>query len=102
MAIAFNRLLIPVDFSLNTEIAVKRALGLIGADNTILHLLHVVPPGKKAAHQFRTWAMEKELEKWVSTIHAMQGGIPVKTHILKGRSVQRMIIECAGMIKPDL
>jgi nucleotide-binding universal stress UspA family protein len=102
MAIAFNRLLIPVDFSLNTEIAVKRALGMIGADNTILHLLHVVPPGKKAAHQFRTWAMEKELEKWVSTIHAMQGGIPVKTHILKGRSVQRMIIECAGMIKPDL
>jgi nucleotide-binding universal stress UspA family protein len=102
MAIAFNKVLIPVDFSLNTEIAVKRALGLIGGDNTILHLLHVLPPGQGSAHFFKVWAVNKELEKWVEQIHAMQGAIRVKSHVLKGRSVQRMIIECAGMVKPDL
>jgi nucleotide-binding universal stress UspA family protein len=102
MAVSFNKVLIPVDFSLNTEIAIKRALGLIGGDDAILHLLHVVRPGRQAAYQFKVWAAEQALEKWVSTIHDLQGGVRVKTHILKGRSAQRMIIECSGMVKPDL
>ena len=102
MAIAFNKVLIPVDFSLNTEIAVKRAVGLIGGNGAILHLLHVVRPGEGSVHSFKVWAVTRELEKWVEQIRSMQGAIRVKTHILKGRSVQRMIIECAGMVKPDL
>ncbi|WP_431210498.1 universal stress protein [Puia sp. P3] len=44
MAIVFTKLLIPVDFTLNTEIAVKKAISLIGADKVVLHLLHVVQP----------------------------------------------------------
>jgi nucleotide-binding universal stress UspA family protein len=102
MAITFNRVLIPVDFSLNTEIAIKRAVGLIAGDDTILHLLHVVRPGEGSVHSFKVWAANKEMEKWVDQIHAMQGAMRVKLHILKGRSVQRMIIECAAMVKPDL
>lgn len=102
MAVSFKRVLIPVDFSLNTEIAVKRAVGLTGGDDAVLHLLHVVRPGRRPEHHFKMWAVQKELEKWVSTIHDLQGNIRVKTHVLKGRSVQRMIIECADMVKPDL
>jgi nucleotide-binding universal stress UspA family protein len=102
MAIAFNKVLIPVDFSLNTEIAVKRAVGLIGGDDTILHLLHIVRPGEGSAHSFKVWAVQQELQKWVETIHTMQGALRVRTHILKGRSAERMIIEYAAMIKPDL
>lgn len=94
MAISFKNVLIPVDFTLNTEIAVKRALGLIGGDDTVLHLLHVVRPGRQADNRF--------MDKWFPIIHELQRDNRVETHILKGRSVQRMIIECAGMLKPDL
>ena len=45
MAVAFNKILIPVDFSLNTETAVKKAIGLVGTDETVIDLLHVVRPG---------------------------------------------------------
>ncbi|HVS97304.1 MAG TPA: universal stress protein [Puia sp.] len=102
MAIAFNQILIPVDFSLNTETAVRKAAGLIGTYDTVLHLLHVMRPGNHAVHQFKVWAVEKELQEWKENICRQYPSLRVRTHILKGRSVQRMIIECAGMLKPDL
>lgn len=102
MAIAFDKILIPVDFSLNTEIAVKRAAGLVGSGEAVLHLLHVMPPGKHAVHQFKVWAVEKELEQWKDYIRIHYPSLRVKTLILKGGSAQRMIIEAAEMLKPDL
>lgn len=102
MAIAFDKILIPVDFSLNTEIAVKRAAGLVGSGEALLHLLHVMRPGKHAIHQFKVWAVEKELEQWKDYIRENYPALGVRTHILKGGSAQRMIIECAEMLKPDL
>ena len=102
MAIAFNKILIPVDFSLNTEIAVKKAAGLVGHDEAMLHLLHVLEPGKQAKHQFKLWAVEKELEQLRETIRNTYPTLKVKSHILKGHSVQRLIVDCAEMLKPDL
>jgi len=91
MAIAFNTILIPVDFSVNTEIAVRKAAGLACKEETILHLLHV---GKQEA--------EKELEEWKEKIIETYPAVRVKTHLLQGHSIQKMIIECAGFLKPDL
>ncbi len=102
MAIAFNSILIPVDFSINTQIAVKKAAGLVGADKAVLHLLHVLKPGKLAKHQFKRWAVEKELEQLEESIRADHPAIRVKTHVLRGPSVQRLILDCAAMLKPDL
>lgn len=102
MVIAFNKILIPVDFSLNTEIALKKAAGLIGHDEGTLHLLHVLKPGKQATHQFKLWAVEKELDQLRDTIRERYPNLRVKTHVLKGHSVQRLIVDCAAMLKPDL
>ena len=102
MPIAFNRILIPVDFSLNTEIAIKKAIGLVGHDDTILHLLHVIRPGRQATHQFKLWAVDKEMEKLKESIKASHADLKVKTHVLKGHNVQRLIVDCASMLKPDL
>lgn len=102
MAIAFNTILIPVDFSLNTEIAVKKAAGLVGPDKTMLHLVHVLKPGTRAKRQFRLWTVEKELRELSETIRADHPALRVKTHVLRGRSVQRLLIDCAAMLKPDL
>ena len=103
MAVAFNKILIPVDFSLNTEIAVKKALELAGTDETTIHLLHVVRPGRKGLEpRFRAWVMERDLHQLKCNIRSTNPNISVKTNILRGYSVEQTIIECARMMNPDL
>lgn len=102
MTTAFNNILVPADFSLNTESAVKEAVGLSGKDDTVLHLLHVVKPGRRAVHAFKVWEVEKELEQWRDKISFEYPGLRVKTCVLKGRSIERMIIDAAAMMRPDL
>ena len=93
MAIAFNSILIPVDFSLNTEIAVKKAAELGGKEGIELHLLHVPRKGGN---------VEKDLGELAERFRVRYPANRVKTHILAGHSVQRTIIECAGLLRPDL
>lgn len=102
MAVTFDKILIPVDFSLNTEIAVKKALELTGNDQAAIHLLHVVRPGRKAMNQFRLWVAERDLVQWKHNIQVASPNAKVKTHILRGNPVQQTIIECANMLSPDL
>lgn len=116
MAVTFDKILIPVDFSLNTQIAVKKALELTGSDPAAIHLLHVASrgskvasagrkaarPGHKAARQFRLWVAEKDLHQWKQDIEAANPNAKVKAHILHGNPVQQTIIECAKMLSPDL
>ena len=98
MAIAFNKLLIPVDFSLNTGLAIKKATGLITADKTVLHLLHVVNPYRPV----EALAARTQLEELGRRTKEDHPEAAVRTHILKGVSPQRMIIECSKMLTPDL
>lgn len=102
MAVAFNRILVPVDFSLNTEIAVKKAAGLVESDATVIHLLHVIRPGRKTLTQFRNWVIERDLQQLKYNIQEENPRIKVKANILRGYSVQQTIIECASMLNPDL
>jgi nucleotide-binding universal stress UspA family protein len=102
MPATFNKILIPVDFSLNTEIAVRKAIGLSGTDETTIHLLHVTKPGKKAVSQFRNWVVERDLQQLKYTLQTENPNVRVKTHILQGSAIQRTIIECAATINPDL
>lgn len=102
MAATFNKILIPVDFTLNTEIAVKKAVELVGPDETVIHLLHVVHPAKKSKQQFKLWVAERDLHQWKYTIQQSGPQIKVKVHILRGTSVRQTIIECAAMLNPDL
>jgi len=102
MPVTFNKILIPVDFSLNTEIAVRKAVGFAGTDETTIHLLHVTRPGKKAVTRFRNWVVEKDLERLKYTLQTENPNLRVSTHVIKGFSIRKTIIECAAMIKPDL
>jgi nucleotide-binding universal stress UspA family protein len=102
MPATFDKILIPVDFSLNTEIAVKKAIEFVGSDETVIHLLHVLHPGKGPKNQFRLWIAERDLHQWKYTIQQSGPQIKVTVHILRGSSVRQAIIECASMLKPDL
>ncbi|HEY4107899.1 universal stress protein [Puia sp.] len=93
MAIAFNTLLIPVDFSQNTDIAVKKAAELAGKEGAEFHLLHVLRAGSEVDEKFQ------RLESMIAATYPM---IRVRRHLLRGRSVQRAIIECAELLRPDL
>jgi len=102
MTAAFHKILIPVDFSLSTETAVKKAIGFIDTEEGCIHLLHVVRPGTSAAHKFIAGEAERKLAQWKETIEETAPGIGVKTSVQRDSSVQQMIIESANMISPDL
>lgn len=93
MAIAFNTILIPVDFSQNTDIAVQKAAELVGREGSELHLLHVMR---------RSGVATEELERLEVMIRNRYPAIKVRAHVLQGRSVQQTIIQCAGLMQPDL
>jgi nucleotide-binding universal stress UspA family protein len=93
MAPAFNTILIPVDFSENSEIAVKKAAELAGNGGAELHLMHVPRRGIDVDEEF------EGLEGW---IRARYPAMRVKKHVFRGRSVQQTIIGCAQLLCPDL
>jgi nucleotide-binding universal stress UspA family protein len=102
MPATFSKILIPVDFSVNTETAVMKAIGFIDPGDAFIYLLHIVRRGTSAAHKFIAGEAERKLVQWKETIENKLPGIRVKTSILRGSSIQQMIIEAAGMVTPDL
>ncbi|MBS1606295.1 MAG: universal stress protein [Bacteroidetes bacterium] len=95
-------ILLPVDFSPSTDIALKKAVGFAGRDETELHLLHVIGPGRGPKHLFKVWAVEKEFEQLRHKIREKYPAARVKTHILQGRSIEKMIIESIRSLNPAL
>lgn len=118
MVSAFSKILIPVDFSLSTEIAVSRAMGLIEKEHSNIQLLHIISPRsvwqsltslifltrakKQASGKYIEWEAEKKLAQWKATIEEYAPGIKVNTAIVQATSVQDMIIHAANTEQPDL
>ena len=102
MSIAFSKILIPIDFSVNTESAINRTVSLIGIESGKIHLLHMVKPGKSAGKKFSLWDAEKKLTQWKAIIEESHRSLQVDTHIIKGISVQAVVIQFARLIDSDL
>lgn len=100
--ITLNSFLIPVDFSLKTDIAIQKAVSLSQSEETVLHLLHVVAPGRGPKHSFKRWEVEKEFSALQDKIKATYPEVRMKSHILQGHSVEKMIIECVRLLRPAL
>ena len=101
MALAFNKILIPVDFSLSTATAVQKAIGYIEKEEGTIHLLHVIKPRVSASHLIIK-DVERNMQLLREQIAQRLTGIAVKEHIIKGVSVQNTIIEMAAVLSPDL
>src|SRR5579872_3557581 len=102
MISAFNKILIPVDFTINTEIAVSRAIGLIEQEKGEIRLLHVTKPKRGPSAKFVVWDAEKKLMQWVRSIMDSMQGVNVNFIILPGSSVSEIIVETALRMVPDL
>ena len=100
--ITLNSILIPVDFSLKADVAIKKAVDLSKWDETEWHLLHVIKTGHGPKHSFKIWEVEKEFFLLQEKIKEKYPGARVKTHILQGHPVQKMIIECVRLLRPSM
>jgi nucleotide-binding universal stress UspA family protein len=108
----FKRILIPVDFSINTSVAVKKALELAQHRDSEIHLLHVLPRRPRAFFGFiRSSAFgdkptEIALRKRMESVlmETFSGRFPAEATywIAKQHSVERSIISTARRINPDL
>ena len=98
---SFKKILVPVDFTLNTEVAINKTLELIDDDEPVIHLLYV----KRPEHSFKKDQHPdygKKLKQWKETIEDYHPSVVVRLSVKKSNSVQTAINEKAEEIKADL
>lgn len=98
---SFKNILIPVDFTLNTEVAVNKTLELINYEGAVIHLLHVCKPGYSFS-KGRAGTDEKKLNEWKDTIKDYYPEVTVQLWSVRSFSVQKAILKKAKDIGADL
>lgn len=91
----------PVDFTLNTEVAINKTLELVDHEESVIYLFHVV----KSGYSFSKRELpdhEKKLAQWKDTITDYYPMISVYTEIENATSVQKAIEGKAIHIGADL
>jgi nucleotide-binding universal stress UspA family protein len=113
MSSLFKSILIPVDFGVNTEVAVKQAVELACLHGSIIHLLHVLKPktmwkklyGRtRLVPQMDNYSLENamiKLQQWAQSIEETLPNSKVNTYVREG-SVGTEIQDAAREIKPQL
>ena len=107
MASAFNTILIPVDFSINTELAIKKALELSVPGSTTIHLLHICNGsrnhGEGQPEENKPFTdPEQKLQQWKVMMEDSLEGIHVCCWVTPGRHVHQAVVAKARRIQPDL
>ncbi|GAA4730349.1 universal stress protein [Flavisolibacter ginsenosidimutans] len=97
----FQNILIPVDFSLNTEVAVCKAVELIEKEESSICLLHAMPHFLFRNNRKYFTEAERKLAQWKESIEDGLPNVHVSYRIPKGPA-QKRIIEAARELRPDL
>jgi hypothetical protein len=111
----FRRVLLPVDFSISTEIAIKRLIELIGEDKSVLHLVHVINPFSiliaepfrffSAAGMRRSAAYKKaahKLEQWKQSVQDALVNSSVTAEILFSSDTEKALVNKINTVNPEL
>ncbi|HEX6846465.1 MAG TPA: universal stress protein [Chitinophagaceae bacterium] len=114
MSSFFKSILIPVDFTANTEVAVKQAIELACTNGSTIHLLHVTKPRAlwrviRIINLFRSSPnkyyypkkVKSKLQEWKFAIEESVSDCKVKTYVKEG-NVCAKIRDAANEIKPQL
>ncbi|HEY4147893.1 MAG TPA: universal stress protein [Chitinophagaceae bacterium] len=110
MNILFQHILLPVDFTINTEIAVKKAMELIEEREAVIHLLHVMSHATRAGNHPASASpggLEREtasvkLESWRNAIRETRPDLQVEIHLLNGKNIHNHIVQLAKITNPQL
>ena len=109
MSNSFKKILIPVDFTTSTEVAVKKGLEL-AEDGTVIHLLHVLNKPimlkdvfvRKKTDRFSLQEVDQRMKQWQSTIEAFNENVKVETWVAMKCAVQNVIEIKAKQMDADL
>jgi nucleotide-binding universal stress UspA family protein len=110
MSARFNTILIPVDFTLNTEVAIAKAIGLVEGTNATIHLLHVHNPGLigrlmqdlAGGPQGSRKLIEQKLAHLSLRINSARPGLRVSSWIEDGMPVEEAVTGKASSLSADL
>jgi nucleotide-binding universal stress UspA family protein len=97
----FRKILIPVDFSAATEIAIRKAFVFL-EDYSEIFLLHVARAGYSDAAKKQHHDCSEKLDELKKEIETKRPHVFVKSLILYGHSVESMILEGCNILSPDL
>lgn len=110
MSRSFKSILVPVDFSINTEIAVKKAMELVDELEPVVHLVHV--SSWLQLNQFFPvngfWGdagmgeTRRKMEQWRTAIQENHPSVRVALHLVRAGHVQSAIARIASSIEPGL
>ena len=107
-------LLVPVDFTVNTDLAVKRVLELAENRSCIIHLFHVVTSPLFTRHGAPSFPLQEgfnknkkehalnKLEALRRTIGELMPAACIYIHLVEANAVQRHIIRAAKDLGPRL
>jgi nucleotide-binding universal stress UspA family protein len=113
MIMRFRKILIPVDFTINTEVAIQKALRLTGEGPASLHLVHVERTGRSGFPSPASLRVihgaarpvvgaSARLENLKTRLEGLGRDIIIKNYVIQNRSVENAIIELAAGIGPEL
>jgi nucleotide-binding universal stress UspA family protein len=98
---SFKNIFILVDFTVNTEVAINKALELISEEGSTIHLLHVNKPTLPFLRETHQPSVKK-LNQWNETIKDYYPGVSVQIWNVKSISVHNAIRDKATEIGADL
>ena len=114
MSSLFKSILIPVDFSTNTEVAVNQAIEFACTSRSTIHLLHVIRPKtlwsvipvraqsiSALNENYYAQKIMSKLQEWKYAIEESVSYCKVRTYVVEG-IVCRKIQDAAKEIKPQL
>lgn len=98
---AFQTILVPVDFSRNTEVAVAKTLELADREPCVIHLLHVFTP---FPFEVRSSGPNRQtrMQQWKERIEASNPELTVQCWEVRSSSVQRGVRQMAAELGADL
>jgi nucleotide-binding universal stress UspA family protein len=97
---AFKNILLPVDFTSNSNLAVKKAIELADPEECAIHLVHVLK-SKPSSHNGYPVKLFK-LRELKLLIEISVQSVSVDIHVVRGNSVEKGIIDAAVGLKPEL
>ena len=115
MPAIFKNILVPVDFSINTQVAVKKCLEIIEPEGTTIHLLHVHTPrwtwrsdlrqilsGRRLSKKADYGISSKKLQEWRSFVEDNHDNVSVEIDSVEAMAVENAIVEKAMRLIPDI
>ncbi|HEX6916412.1 MAG TPA: universal stress protein [Chitinophagaceae bacterium] len=95
----FEEILVPVDFTVNTEVAVKKAVELAIPGFTSIILYHVITDtNRKTAAQQAAANAERKLQQWKQQVAELEPELDVDIVVQPGSHIENSIISFAASL----